>query len=188
MSSASAAGADAWRDELRVDVVTAALRDALTGPRHQGVPVVVWSDRGSQVVLHVGKLQLRALENTLVVAVDTQSAEFGVVPLIVRFVFGGRDDPASLVAATDDGALGHPAIAARWGTLFRDVIWAALVRLLVSHADSHGLAPASVEIGPDRFVFAARPEVSVRDLAEQHHRARLAEVPARDLGVEGDAG
>jgi hypothetical protein len=188
MSTASAAGADAWRDELRVDAVTAALRDALTGPRDAGAPVVVWSDRGSQLVLHVGKLQLRALENTLVVAVDTQSAEFGVVPLIVRFVFGGRDDPASLVAATDDGALGHPAIAARWGTLFRDVIWAALVRLLVSHSDSHGLAPASVEIGPDRFVFAARPEVSVRDLAERHHRARLAEVPARELVVEGDEG
>ncbi|MEV6415810.1 hypothetical protein [Kribbella sp. NPDC051718] len=182
MSGDFGAGADAWRDELRVDVVTAALQSALTGPRNVGASAVVWSDRGSQIVLHVGKLQLRALENTLVVAVDTQSAEFGVAPLIVRFVFGGREDPASLVAATDEGALGHPAVAARWGTLFRDVVWAALVRLLVSHADSHGLAPASVEIGPERFLFAAEPEVSVRELAEQHHRGRRTEVP------EGEAG
>ncbi|MFI5706616.1 hypothetical protein [Kribbella sp. NPDC051620] len=182
MSDVFAAGADARRDELRVDVVTAALQNALTGSRNAGASAVVWSDRGSQIVLHVGKLQLRALQNTIVVAVDTESAEFGVAPLIVRFVFGGRQDPASLVAATDEGALGHPAIAARWGTLFRDVIWAALVRLLVSHADSHGLAPASVEIGPDRFLFGARQEVSVRELAEQHHRARPTEVPEGDEG------
>lgn len=180
MSNPSAA-ADARQSDMPLDAVTGALRDALTGPRNAGAPVVIWSDRGSQVVLHVGKLQLRVLDSAVVVAVDTESVEFGVAPLIVRFVFGGQDDPASLVAATDESALGHPAVAARWGTLFREVIWAALVRLSVSHATSHGLAPASLEITPDRLRFAAGPEVPVRDLAEQHVRRLRADESARDL-------
>lgn len=180
MSDSSAASAEARQDELRVDTVTGVLRDALTGPAHAGAPAVIWSDRGSQIVLHVGKLQIRPLQNTLVVAVDTQSAEFGVAPLIVRFVFGGRGDPASLVAATDDDALGHPAVAARWGKLFRDVMWAALVRLFVTHAAGNGLAPTSLEITPDGLRFAAGPEVSVRDLAEQHVRRLRADRPTRE--------
>jgi len=183
MSNPSAASADARQDDVPIDRVTGVIRDALTGPGHVGAPAVIWSDRGSQLVLHVGKLQLRAVENTLVVAVDTQSEEFGVAPLIARFVFGGRDDPASLVAATDDSALGHPAIAARWGKLFRDVLWAALVRLSVSHADGHGLTPMSLEIAPEWLRFTAGPQVSVRDLAEQHvRRLRAAGEPQNPEG------
>lgn len=185
MGNSSASSADARQSDLPVDALTRALRAALTGPGNAGASAVIWNDRGSQVILHVGKLQLRALDNALVVAIDTQSAEFGVAPLIVRFVFGGRDDPASLVAATDDSALGHPAIAARWGQLFRDVIWAALVRLSVSHAADHGLTPTAWEITPDRLRFAAGPEVSVRDLAEQHVRRLREDAQTRDRDPEG---
>jgi hypothetical protein len=174
MSNPSAASADARQDDLPIDRVAGVLRDALTGPANVGAPAVIWSDRGSQIVLHVGKLQVRAAENTLVVAVDTQSAEFGVASLIVRFVVGGRGDPASLVAATDDSALGHPAVAARWGKLVRDVLWAAVVRLSVSHAAGHGLTPMSLVIAPDRLRLVAGPQVSVRGLAEAHVRRHRA--------------
>ena len=170
MANSAAERASAERQELPVDGIAAAFRDAVTGPANIGAPAVIWSDRGSELIMHAAKLQVRALDNVLVVAVDTESAEFGAVPLIVRFVFGGNDDPASLVAATDDSALGHPAIAARWGKLFRDVVWAALVRLSVSHATRNGLVPTSLSITPQRLRFTAEPPVSVRDLAHDHVR------------------
>jgi peptidoglycan hydrolase-like protein with peptidoglycan-binding domain len=168
--AAGARRADMRREELPIDTITAALRDALTGPANLGAPAVIWSDRGSQIIMHTGKLQAHARDNALIVAVDTESAEFGPVPLIVRFVFGDDKDPASLVAATDDNALGHPAIAARWGRLFRDVTWAALVRLSVSHATRHGLTPTSLHVTPDRLQFTAEPQVSVPNLARDHVR------------------
>src|SRR6185312_2434993 len=104
---------------------TKAFQDAVCGPSHPGSATVIWSDGGAQILLHVGQLQAITQGSVLVVAVDTESAEFGVAPLVVRFVFGSEQDPGFLIAATDETALGHPQVAARWGELFRDVIWAA---------------------------------------------------------------
>jgi hypothetical protein len=109
--------------------------------------------------------RLDARGNTLV-AVDTESAEFGVAPLIVRFVFGTDKGPASLIAATDDRAFGHPQVAARWGDLFRDVIWAALTRLI--EVRSAGQAPAGLQFGPDGLQLSVQTPFSTVDLAVNH--------------------
>jgi hypothetical protein len=168
------AAVSAVGDRLTIEAVTAAMRDALCGPANLGEPAVIWSDRGSQLILHVGKLQLRLQDSAVVVAVDTESAEFGVAPLIVRFVFGGAGDPASLVAATDETALGHPGVAARWGQLFRDVIWAAIVRLAASRADAVGLQPAAITVRPDHLHLVAEARAPIQELALAHVQARAA--------------
>jgi hypothetical protein len=155
-------------ERLQLDGLQTALRDALTGPRHRGQPFVVWSDQDSEILLLVDRLQVRTVQRTVVVAVDTESAEFGPAPLIVRFVVGMPDDPAPLVAATDEGALGHPAVAARWGGLFRDVVWAAIVRLSVASAERKDMRPAAILVNSDRLGFVARPHVSLRDAALEH--------------------
>jgi len=143
-------------ESFSIEDFAAAIRDAITGPQHRGAPVVMWRDRGSDLLVHVAKLQVRLLANTIVVAVDTQSAEFQVAPVIVRFVFGGENDAASLVAATDEAALGHPSIASRWGELFRSVVWAALVRLAVTQANRRGMEPSSLLVDEGGLRFAAR--------------------------------
>lgn len=163
---------------LPVQPLAAALRDALTGPAHLGADTVVWNDRGSQLVLYVGKLQVQPLDPALVVAVDTDSAELGPAPLIVRFVFGTPQDVGTLVVATDQTALGHPLIAARWGGLFRDVIWAALVRYVVAHADTKGLVPTALHLADEGLMVRAEPPVSLPDLAREHVRAVHAEMLA----------
>lgn len=151
---------------LAVEELAAAFRDAVCGPANLGRPEVIWSDGGSQILLHVGELQARTAGATLVVAVDTESAEFGVAPLIVRFVFGTDKGPASLVAATDDQALGHTQVAARWGDLFRDVIWAALTRLIdVRTADE---PPGAIQLSADGLRLAVQKPFSAVDLAGEH--------------------
>jgi len=135
-------------------------RDALTGPANVGQPSVVWSDRGSQILLHVGRLQARTAGQMLVVAVDTESNEFGVAPLIVRFVLGDTGDASALVAATDVDVLGDPGVSARWGRLFRDVVWAALVRLAETKAGGAGTHPAGVAVSTEALHFALGPETS----------------------------
>lgn len=146
--------------------LTAALQAALTGPANLGAPVVVWSDRGAQVLLDVAHLHVTTVPSALVVGVDTTTVEFGTAPLVVRFVLGQEAAGGALVASTDADALGHPDVAARWGALFRDVVWAALLRYVDAHARSQGLRAASLAVRADATVeVAARPDFSLVDLA-----------------------
>lgn len=152
-------------------------RASLSGAEHADSPEIVWSDCGSQILLHVGKLQVRLAKATLVVAVDTESVEFGVAPLVVRFVFGADGGPSSLVAATDADALGHPDVAARWGDLFRDVIWAAFSRLVDLHSGEG--VPGGLTVQPRGLSVAVQKPFSTVDLAVAHRRG-LVEEKLRD--------
>jgi hypothetical protein len=151
---------------VATDTITKAFQDAVCGPAHLGSAEVIWSDGGAQILLHVGKLQAIPQGNVLVVAVDTESAEFGVAPLVVRFVFGSEQDPGFLVAATDETALGHQQVAARWGELFRDVIWAAFARL--AEVSAAGSSPAGLRLRPDGLELLTQEPVPVLQLARDH--------------------
>ncbi len=167
-------------DRVATSTLGQMLRDALTGPNHRGAPEVVWEDRGSQVLLHVGRLQVRTLDAAVVVAVDVETAEFGESQLIVRFVFGTGRDPATFVASSDERVHGHPMIAARWGTLYRNVMWAALMRMVETHADDRGMRPGRITVGKDHVRLKAEPPLPL-PLAELAalHRQRLSAVGQR---------
>lgn len=169
MSDPAAAAAPATLDRTATAPLadlTAALQAALTGPANVGAPAVVWSDRGSQLLLDVAHLHVTTVPSALVIGVDTTTVEFGTAPLIVRFVLGQEAAGGALVASTDADALGHPDVAVRWGALFRDVVWAALLRYVDAHAQSQGLRAASLAVRTDASVeVAARPAFSLVDLA-----------------------
>jgi hypothetical protein len=129
---------------------------------------VVWADGGDRIVLQVDRLQVRTSGSVLVVAVDTESAEFGSAPLIARFVFGTEQDPAMLVAATDAAPLGHPQVAARWGELFRSVVWAAFARLV--EVTAAGQQPGRIRLHEGGLEITVQERVSIRDLAHAHFR------------------
>jgi hypothetical protein len=177
---AQAAGrVDTWP----VDALASAFRDAVRGPKNSDALRVVWNDRGAQLMLYVDSLLVRVVETMLVVAVDTETVEFGRAPLIVRFVFGADSDMATLVAATDETAHGHPVIAARWGELFRSVIWAALVRLVVTLAGKGGLQARSISLGEDQLTVRSDAPASIRQLAQEHVRAGRPGKPPQASGV-----
>jgi hypothetical protein len=151
---------------VATDTITKAFQDAVCGPAHLGSPEVIWSDGGAQILLYAAKLRAVTQGNVLIVAVDTESAEFGVAPLIVRFVFGSEQEPAFLVAATDETALGHPQVAARWGDLFRDVIWAAFARL--AQVSAAGKTPAGLRLSPTGLELTTNEPVPVVQAAREH--------------------
>jgi hypothetical protein len=170
---------------VATDTITKAFQDAVCGPAHLGSPEVIWSDGGAQILLYAAKLRAITQGNVLIVAVDTESAEFGVAPLIVRFVFGSEQEPAFLVAATDETALGHPQVAARWGDLFRDVIWAAFARL--AQVSAAGKTPAGLRLSPAGLELATDEPVPVVQVAREHVddlvRRGLRQAPAGRQGV-----
>jgi hypothetical protein len=170
---------------VATDTITKAFQDAVCGPAHLGSPEVIWSDGGAQILLYAAKLRAITQGNVLIVAVDTESVEFGVAPLIVRFVFGSEQEPAFLVAATDETALGHPQVAARWGDLFREVIWAAFARL--AEVSAAGKTPAGLRLSPAGLELTTDEPVSVVQAAREHVddlvRRGLRQAPARGQSV-----
>ena len=170
---------------VATDTITKTFQDAVCGPAHLGSPEVIWSDGGAQILLHAAKLRAIVQGNVLVVAVDTESAEFGAAPLIVRFAFGSEQEPAFLVAATDETALGHPQVAARWGDLFRDVIWAAFARL--AQVSAAGKIPAGLRLSPAGLELTTHDPVPVVQAAREHVddpvRRGLRQAPTRRQNV-----
>jgi hypothetical protein len=159
-------------DRVSTDRLAQWLRDALTGAEHAGAPAVIWEDRGAQVLLHVGKLQVHTRGTALIVAVDTETEEFGRAPLIVRFVLGSARDAASLVASSDEVVHGDPRVAARWGPQFRSVVWAAIVRMAEAHAGERGLQARAMSILGDHLRLTAEPApaLSLRSRAIAHRK------------------
>lgn len=153
-------------DRLTTDSLRAVLREALTGSQHTAQPEVLWENRGAQVLMLVETLAVHLLEDTIVVAIDTETEEFGVAPLIVRFHLGSGRDPAGLVASTDARVLGHMQLAARWGNLYRAVLWSALLRLVDLHASERGLQAKAISVLGDHVRITAAPRLALRELAK----------------------
>jgi hypothetical protein len=172
--------------DQQVESLAQWLRDAIIGPAHAGQAAVLWEDRGSQVLMDVASLRVRTAGQALVVAIDTETAEYGRAPLVVRLVFGGGRDPAALVAASDEVVHGDERIAARWGDLFRGVVWSAIVRLSEAHARERGMQARSISILGDHLRFAAAPPASVPALAAEH-RKRMTARRRTDGGTTGSA-
>ena len=155
-------------DTLTEADLTGRLRWAIAGSAATSdAGVIVWQDRGDEVVVHLSTLQVRLAAPAVFAAVDLESDQTGRGPLIVRFVFGDEQDPAGLFATTDEVVLGHPQLAARWGPIFRDLIWSALTRLSSDHAAERGLAPLRFGIGNGKLDLNASASIPLPDRVKQ---------------------
>ena len=155
-------------DTLTEADLTVRIRSALTGPNvTQPGEAIIWQDAGDEVVVHLSTLQIRLVPPAAFAAVDLESDQTGRGTLIVRFVFGNDKDPAGLFAATDEVVRGHPQLAARWGPIFRELIWCALTRLSSDHAAERGLAPLQLSVTSGNLQFHASKSISLPDRVNQ---------------------
>jgi hypothetical protein len=153
-------------DTLTEADLTVRIRSALTGPNlTQPGEAIIWQDAGDEVLVHLSTLQIRLVPPAAFAAIDLESDQTGRGTLIVRFVFG--KDPAGLFATTDEVVRGHPQLAARWGPIFRDLIWCALTRLSSDHAAERGLAPLQLSITSGNLQFHASKSLSLPDRVNQ---------------------
>jgi len=128
---------------------------------------IVWQDKGDEVVVHLSTLQIRFAGPAVFAAVDLESDQTGRHTLIVRFVFGDAQDPAGLFATSDEVVHGHSQLAARWGPIFRDLIWSALTRLSSDHAAERGLAPLRFSIADGNLTLAASDSIPLPERVKQ---------------------
>ena len=81
--------------------------------------------------------------------------------------------------------MGHPQVAARWGDLFRDVIWAAFARL--AQVSAAGKTPAGLRLSPAGLELTTHDPVPVVQAAREHVndlvRRGLRQAPTRRQSV-----
>jgi hypothetical protein len=155
-------------DRLTETDLTGRLRGALTtSAAGTTADAIVWHDKGDEVVVHLSTLKLRFAAPAVFAAVDLESDQTGRHTLIVRFVFGDAQDPAGLFATTDEVVRGNSQLAARWGPIFRDLIWSALTRLSSDHAAERGLAPLRLSIASGRLAVSASKSIPLPERVKQ---------------------
>jgi hypothetical protein len=145
--------------------------DAKTAARDR---TVVWDDSGDQALVHLDSVVVKPLANALVVSVDLETEQTGRAPLIVVLAFGTERDPAGLVATTDALARGNALLAARWGRVLQETIWAALMGVARAHADERGKVPLSLHIVKNRVRFTAAAAVVLGDEAKATYERAMA--------------
>lgn len=101
---------------------------------------VIWVDAGSEVLVHLNSTQTHIGDGLLLVSVDFECDQTGRTPLVAAFAMNRDLDAAGLFSATDELPRGNGLLAARWGRIYQDAVWAALTGLVSDHAAERKLS------------------------------------------------
>jgi hypothetical protein len=126
---------------------------------------VQWEDAGDQVLVHVDTVVVKLVKRFVFVSAEFETDQTGRGPLIVALAFGSTEDPAGLVATTDEVPHGHPVLAARWGRIFQQIVWTTLLSTARAHATERGNVPESLHVLDGALRFVAAPPLDLNKAA-----------------------
>ncbi len=132
-------------------------------PQPTGAPLqkVIWVDGGDEVLVHLDSVRARVLNRSVLISIDLETDQTGRTPLVVVFATGAANDPAGLVAVTDELPRGNPVLAGRWGPIVRSAVWSALLAIAADFAAKYKLAPRAISATPGVLVFLAGAPLTV---------------------------
>lgn len=122
---------------------------------------VVWVDHGDEVLVHLDSVKTKVVDGKLLVAIDLETDQTGRTPLVVTFALGGINDPAGLVAVTEQYPRGNELLASRWGEALQAAIWSGLLDLAQDHAGDRQGSPRGIAALKGSLQFHAGPRLTV---------------------------
>lgn len=155
-------------DTLDEAAARAAVQFALAGQREVARPpdggarTMLWDDLGDQALVHLDSVVVRFVKRFAFVSVDFETEQTGRAALIVTFAFGSTQDGAGLYATTDQLPRGHALLAARWGELLQQTVWAALIDLSRRHATERGKVPLWMHVLDGHLRFGVEPPLALQ--------------------------
>jgi hypothetical protein len=156
-------------DQFDAPALSSALVVRLTGTPANGSilagPVgnkVVWVDAGDEVLVHLDSIQVKIQDRMVLISIDLESDQSGRTPLIVSFALGNENDPAGLVAVTDEYPRGDGSLAARWGEAVQAALWSTLLGIAQEHAVERGKAPVGISAALGTMTLHAGDPIGAR--------------------------
>ena len=132
-----------------------------TKPSEQAPSKAIWVEGGDEVLVHLDSIQTRILDGMLLVSVDLESDQTGRATMVVPLALGGANDPAGLVAVTDQFPRGNGLLASRWGEALQAAVWATILGIASDHAGERGAAPVGISTAAGTVTLHAGPALSV---------------------------
>lgn len=161
-------------DKLDEKQLAAIVRDALAGGQSLKSDRVLWEDAGDEALLHLDSVVVRLLPRTILIAANLETDQTGAGALIVTFALGSTQDKTGLFAMTEERVRGHPLLASRWGAIFRETVWAALLASARTHANERGKIPVALHPMKGKLTFTASAPIPVASEAAAAMRAARA--------------
>jgi hypothetical protein len=155
-------------DQLDEQALTAELAVRMAGTPADGTASpnaaqkkVIWVEQGDEVLVHLDSTRARILNGAVLVSIDLETDQTGRTPLVATFAVGRPDDPAGLVAVTDEFPRGNGILASRWGAAFQAAAWASLLGLSTDHATERAAAPRGIAATLGTLSLQAGPPLKV---------------------------
>jgi hypothetical protein len=136
-----------------------------SAPAAQPPNKVIWVDQGDEVLVHLDSVRTRTLDRMLLVSVDLETDQTGRTTLVVPLALGNANDPAGLVAVTDQYPRGNGLLASRWGESVQAAVWSTVLGIARDHAAERGAAPAGISAAAGAITLHAGPALSVASLS-----------------------
>jgi len=130
-------------------------------PRGEAPQKVIWVEHGDEVLVHLDSMRVRILEGMVLVSVDLETDQTGRTPLVVSFAVSHGNDPAGLVAVTDEFPRGNGLLASRWGHALQAAAWQSLLSIAKDHATERALAPLGIAASRGRLSLQAGASLQV---------------------------
>jgi hypothetical protein len=115
---------------------------------------VVWTEDGSEVVVHPDSIEVRADSGLLTVGVDMSCDQTGRGRITIRFYIGNQDDLTNLVGVREESPDGPAILIGRWAQPFQDVVWSVLLEQGEMISTSDGGSLRGVGTGSDAIWYS----------------------------------
>lgn len=113
---------------------------------------VVWSEDGSEVVVHTSSLSVEIGDGSLTASIEMSCDQCPRSAIIASFFLGKSDDLSNLNGVREQAPAGPKILVGRWGRPFQDVVWSAMLEqgeLLVNEYESNlmgiGAGPGTIK-------------------------------------------
>ena len=155
-------------DQLDEKTLTGHLVTRLGGSPADGSPSpsqmpekVIWVESGDEVLVHLDSMQTVILDGVILVSVDLESDQTERTTMVVSFAVGKANDPAGLIAVTDEFPRGNGVLASRWGRALQAAAWSSLLALATDHATERSAAPLGISAIKGSLSLTAGPALTV---------------------------
>jgi len=101
---------------------------------------VVWSEDGSEVVVHTSSLSVEIGDGSLTASIEMSCDQCPRSAIVASFFLGKSDDLSNLNGVREQAPAGPKILVGRWGRPFQDVVWSAMLEqgeLLVNEYESN---------------------------------------------------
>jgi hypothetical protein len=132
-----------------------------TAASGQAPQKVIWVERGDEVLVHLDSMRIQILDGLVLVSVDLETDQTRRTPLVVSFAVGRDNDPAGLVAVTDEFPRGNGLLASRWGRALQAAVWQSLLGIAKDHATERAAAPQGIAAARGRLSLQAGAALKV---------------------------